>query len=159
MIILLTGQPSSGKTTIAEHLRGKYLTDRYVVVDGDIVRKITGNDSSYGHEARLKSMEVCFNIASFIHEVMNKTPIIAMVSPYKFKRDTLKARLPVAEVFLTYDKNEDTRGKENYHYEQYEAPTENFLHIDTTNKSVEECANHIEEYVEKLEKAIKTQRK
>jgi adenylylsulfate kinase-like enzyme len=40
----------------------------------------------------------------------------------------------------------EIRGRENFHVENYQQPTENYLDIDTTNISVEECLNQIISY-------------
>ena len=40
----------------------------------------------------------------------------------------------------------EVRGRENFFVENYEAPTEIFVDIDTDNKTVEECARTILSY-------------
>ena len=41
----------------------------------------------------------------------------------------------------------DIRGREQFHVSNYEVPPENYLNIDTTNISVEECIIKIKSYV------------
>jgi adenylylsulfate kinase-like enzyme len=45
-----------------------------------------------------------------------------------------------------YIHTNEIRGRENFHVENYQQPTENYLDIDTTNTSVEECLNQIISY-------------
>jgi hypothetical protein len=54
------------------------------------------------------------------------------VSPYKDLRDELKGKSNVIEIYVHTD---DVRGREGFHVENYEKPTENYIDIDTTGVS------------------------
>jgi hypothetical protein len=55
-----------------------------------------------------------------------------LVSPYKDLRDELKSTSNVTEVYIH---TTDVRGRESFHVENYEKPTENYISIDTTGVS------------------------
>jgi hypothetical protein len=55
-----------------------------------------------------------------------------LVSPYKDLRDELKSTSNVTEVYIH---TTEVRGREGFHVENYEKPTENYISIDTTGVS------------------------
>ena len=61
------------------------------------------------------------------------------------KMKSYKVRMDVTEIYLH---TTEIRGREHYFAEDYEAPTDNFLDLDTTNISIDEC-------IEKIVKVIK----
>ena len=73
--------------------------------------------------------------------------IMSLVSPYKDLRDELKEKSDVIEIYVHTN---DVRGREGFHVENYEKPTEDFIDVDTTDvselKSLEELINKINEY-------------
>jgi adenylylsulfate kinase len=73
--------------------------------------------------------------------------IMSLVSPYKDLRDELKKKSDVVEVYIH---TTDIRGREGFHVENYEKPTEDFIDLDTTGvselKSIGELINKINEY-------------
>jgi adenylylsulfate kinase-like enzyme len=71
---------------------------------------------------------------------------VSLVSPYKDQRDSFKLKLgdSIKELYIN---TTEIRGREQFHVSNYEAPTENYLNIDTTNISVEECITKIKSYV------------
>lgn len=135
MIIWLTGQPNSGKTTIANHLKTK--NSEFFVIDGDNLRDITKN-YDYTQEGRIKNIIDAQTIASYINS-LNKNVVVAMVSPYRNLREQFKSKQNVLEVYLTSDR----KGKESYKVENYEAPINNFHHINTDLFTVEEVCDKI----------------
>jgi adenylylsulfate kinase len=64
------------------------------------------------------------------------------VSPYKDQREEFKSKLEnsVKEIYVH---TTEIRGREQFHVENYQAPTTNFIDVDTTNISIEECLNKI----------------
>jgi hypothetical protein len=62
-----------------------------------------------------------------------------MVSPYLDLREELKSQSEVKEFYL---ETSHTRGRENFFVKGFEAPVENFVHIDTGN-TIEECLERI----------------
>jgi len=140
--IWLTGQPASGKTTIANLLLKK-LTNQYgknifINIDGDDLRNLFQN-KDYSRKGREQNIRLGMSIAAFL---INKgyTPIISLVSPYKFLREEFKSKFKVLEVYLH---TTEIRGRENYFVEDYEPPSDNFIDMDTTLKTEEESLNEI----------------
>lgn len=131
----MTGQPNSGKTTIANYL--KSIKPEIFVIDGDNLRDITKN-YDYTQTGRIKNITDAQTIASYIHS-LNKTVVIAMVSPYRNLREDFKSKYNVIEIYLTSSR----KGKESFKVKDYEPPLNSFYHIDTDNVSVEEVTNKI----------------
>jgi adenylylsulfate kinase-like enzyme len=141
-IIWLTGQPGSGKTTLANSLSKEISkvkkTTKIVIIDGDDLRDITFN-KDYSRKGREKNIRTAQKIAHFL---FNKDffVIVSLVAPYKELREKFKAQVGLLEVFIH---TTEIRGREKFFAEDYEKPTENYLNIDTTNKTIKECVNEI----------------
>jgi adenylylsulfate kinase-like enzyme len=136
MIVWLTGQPGSGKTTIALELM-KTLSST-IHIDGDDLRDIFVN-KDYSEAGRRRNIERAQDIALFLHS-KGYTVLVSLVSPYKDQRDAFKKLADVTEVYVH---TSDIRGRENFHVSNYEPPTENFIDIDTTIETVEESSNKL----------------
>lgn len=130
MIIWLTGQPGSGKTTIAKLLSATYQNGA-VIVDGDDIREIF-NNKDYSEDGRRKNIDLAQKIAKFTHKKGNIT-IVSLVSPYKDQRDDFKLEMG-KDLIEVYVHTTDVRGREQFHVEGYQPPTEFFIDIDTTNR-------------------------
>ena len=144
MIIVLFGQPNSGKTTLANKLmelnRFKNTTKH---LDGDLLREMF-NNKDFSKEGRLRNLQKASDLA---HEINNKDidVILSLVYPYKEARDYL--HLPwmnVKWIYLTYD---TPRGREAYHVNEFDEPTENFIRLNTDQLSIDECIEHIMQYI------------
>ena len=150
-IIWLTGQPGSGKSELAKRLYKHYKNNGpTVIIDGDDLREKTAN-----FDYTKKGREVNINNAQLLARFLYKsgfTVIVALVSPYKSMRDVLKKEFGYAnfhEIHLYY--SNIIRGKEDYHVEKYEAPTEHFISIDTTNDTPKESYKKIIRYIKQKE--------
>lgn len=130
MIIWLTGQPGSGKTTLADWLKAHFYNNA-VTIDGDDIRDVYQN-KDYSEEGRRKNIERAQDLALFLHH-KKFTPIVSLVSPYRDQRESFKEKLgnDIKEIYVH---TTDIRGRENYHIENYEPPLINFIDIDTTNE-------------------------
>jgi adenylylsulfate kinase len=130
MIIWLTGQPGSGKTTLADWLKAHFYNNA-VIIDGDDIRDVYQN-KDYSEEGRRKNIERAQDLALFLHH-KKFTPIVSLVSPYRDQRELFKEKLgnDIKEIYVY---TTDIRGRENYHVENYEPPLVNFIDIDTTNE-------------------------
>jgi len=140
-IIWLTGQPGSGKTTLAKALKIKFeLVDnkQVMIVDGDDLRNITTN-KDYSKAGREKNIITAQKISLFLSN-KNFIVLVSIVAPYRELREKFKEHNFVHEVFVH---TTEIRGRENFFVSDYEKPLEDFLDIDTTNKSVEECVDEI----------------
>jgi hypothetical protein len=62
-------------------------------------------------------------------------------------REELKANADVIEIYVH---TTDIRGREAFHVENYEPPTENFIDIDTTNVDVIVSLNELLTKIEPL---------
>jgi adenylylsulfate kinase len=141
MIYWFTGQPGHGKTVLATALKQEL--DNTFHIDGDDLRAIFDN-KDYSEMGRRKNIELAQHLAHFLH---NKgcNVVVSLVSPYKDQRDEFKNKLRDA-INEFYVHTSEIRGREQFHVEQYQQPTEHFLDVDTTNISVEECLNKIKSY-------------
>lgn len=143
MIIWFTGQPNSGKSTLAKALVDFYasLNKTCVHIDGDDLRSILKNND-YSKAGRMFNVEVAQAIANAavtnpkIHHV-----IVSMVSPYRSQRDTYKKTNDVVEIYLT-----SNRFREGRMVEDYEPPTHSYLHVDT-DQPMKDCFASIVMYL------------
>ena len=140
--IWLTGQPASGKTTLANLLIKKlpeiYPNHLYFNIDGDDLRDLFQN-KDYSRKGREANIRLGMSIAAYL---INKgsIPIVSLVSPYRKLREEFKSKYKVLEIYLH---TTEIRGRENYFVKNYEAPKDFFLDMDTTIKSVEESLDEI----------------
>jgi adenylylsulfate kinase len=154
MIYNLIGQPHSGKTTLARHLRTALEINnplrKVFIIDGDDLRKIL-NNKDYSPQGRRDNIGKAYAIAKYIDSDHLHDVIIAVVSPFLDLREELKLTADVIEVFVH---TTDIRGRENFHVENYEFPETHYIDIDTTNvdelTSINELLDKIQQY--KLEK-------
>jgi len=140
MIFWFTGQPGAGKTTLAMALQ-KELQQRghpVVFLDGDGFRLITLNQD-YSTEGRKKNIRAAQLLAGKIHDD-GVWVVASFVSPFRGLREEFKKRGHVLEIFVH---TSQPRGREKYFAANYEPPLENFVDLDTTKASVEECLGKI----------------
>ncbi len=140
--IWLTGQPASGKTTLAK-LIIKELSDQnsdtnFFNIDGDDLRNLFQN-KDYSKKGREANIRLGMSIASYL---INKNcfPIISLVAPYRNLREEFKEKHNVLEVYLH---TSEIRGREDYFVKDYEPPLNNFLELDTTYSTEKESLNEI----------------
>lgn len=140
MIYWFTGQPGHGKTTLAVALmeRMKAAGLKPFHVDGDDLRALTSN-ADYSRAGREANIRRAQTIAHYLHN-QGQIVVVSLVAPYRAIREELKAATDVTEVYVH---TTEARGREDKHASDYEAPTENFIDIDTTGRSVAECAAEV----------------
>lgn len=142
MVYWFTGQPGAGKTTLANKLV-EYFTNNYTFVhhiDGDDLREVF-NNKDYSEWGRRKNVERAQDIALYLNTKSNV--IVSLVSPFKDQREFFKSTTKVKEIYVH---TTNKRGREDYHVPDYEAPTSDFINIDTTDKTI------MESFIEILEK-------
>ena len=133
--IWLTGQPASGKTTLANLLIERVKKDNniYFNIDGDDLRNLFQN-KDYSKKGREANIRLGMSIAAYLIN-KNCIPIISLVSPYLSLREEFKSKYKVLEVYLH---TSEIRGREDFFVKDYEPPQKNFLDMDTTNISEKE---------------------
>ena len=142
MIFWFTGQPGSGKTTLGKALLTKL--DNSFHIDGDDLRGLSAN-VDYSEQGRISNIRTAQSIAMYLDN-KGKNVVVSVVAPYKWLREEFKERHNVNEIFVH---TSEIRGREHFFADDYEKPEENFLEIDTTNISVEECILKVlEEFVQ-----------
>ena len=136
MIFWFTGQPGSGKTTLGKALLEKL--DNSFHIDGDDLRGLSAN-VDYSEQGRISNIRTAQSIAMYLDN-KGKNVVVSVVAPYKWLREEFKERHNVNEIYLH---TTEIRGREHYFAENYEAPEVNFLDVDTTNVSVDDCIEKI----------------
>lgn len=141
MIIILTGQPNSGKTTLANALK-KHIPCS-IILDGDELRQVLDN-KDYSVSGRKKNITTASSFAKIISN-NNVTTILALVNPFKELREELKnnPNLKVKEIYL-----HSKRIREGKMVNYYEPPLNNYLDVNTDINSVEESVNLILNYIQ-----------
>jgi broad-specificity NMP kinase len=128
MIIVLFGQPGSGKTTLSTKIEADFY------IDGDHLRNMFKN-KDYSKQGRINNLNRASDIATYLHYNGNDV-ILSLVYPYKEARDYLNSLVPdVKWIYLTY---KGERGRENFHVKDFDSIEENVITIDTTNQSIDE---------------------
>jgi predicted kinase len=146
MIIVLFGQPNSGKSTIANELISDHIG--LINIDGDKMRELFSN-KDYSREGRIKNLNRASDIAVFLDNLGDDV-VLSLVYPYKESRDHLNSLCKdVKWIHLTY---EGARGRENYHVSDFDVPgeDENVLNINTSKSSVTDCLHEIKKYAKLL---------
>lgn len=133
MIYLFTGQPGSGKTTLAKKLQMWLQTDKknwrksVFHIDGDQLRELFPN-KDYSKEGRERNIQKAFDIAKYLDKSGNDV-VISLVSPYREMREQLKSECKVQEIYCHTKK---IRGREDFFALDYEKPIEFFINLDTS---------------------------
>jgi len=138
MIVVLFGQPHSGKSTLANLLMRKIPAEN---IDGDFLRKIFQN-KNYSRESRIINLNRASDIAHYINETTEKHVILSLVYPYQEARNYLNSLTSdVVWIYLSYS---GERGRENFHVTDFDIPIEeNVLSLDTSMLSIDECMKAI----------------
>ena len=143
MIIWLTGQPGSGKTTLANSVIDKISNAddnlKIIHLDGDDLRKINKN-KDYSKKGRINNISTAISIMRFLAN-KDYLCIVSIVAPYKFLRDELKNEFTFLEIYLH---TTEIRGREDFFAKDYEIPTDpKTLSIDTGELTIEESTDEI----------------
>jgi hypothetical protein len=139
MIIVLFGQPHCGKSTLANALENINTCN----IDGDQLRDLFKN-KDFSRQGRLRNLNRASDIAVYMNS-LGLNVILSLVYPYKEARDYLNSLNDnVKWVYLTY---KGERGREKFHVEDFEIPTEErILHLDTSELLIAECVDAIKRY-------------
>jgi adenylylsulfate kinase-like enzyme len=141
-IIWLTGQPNSGKTTIAKEFL-KY-NPNWFHIDGDDIREIYQN-FDYSREGRLKNIQAAQQIAEYLFR-KGEDVIVSLVSPYIEQREQFKNKIGHGKIVEAYIHTTEERERDSFRVPDYEPPRTNFVSIDTTNVEIKESLISLIEY-------------
>lgn len=125
MIILLFGQPASGKSTLANELIKRL--ESSINIDGDKWREITKN-KDYSKEGRQRNLKGAFDMALYL-EKEGYLPVVSFVTPYQELRDYLKLNATdLIQVHLIY---QEDRGRNDRFAPDFEFPENEIITINT----------------------------
>jgi adenylylsulfate kinase-like enzyme len=134
MIYWFTGQPSAGKTTLANKLQESISEDVYII-DGDDIRDLFSN-KDYSTKGRVENVATAQRIAHYLHN-QGKDVIVSLVSPYIDQREEFK-KLLGNDIREIYVHTSESRERDHFKASDYVAPKCNFIDIDTTHDTPEE---------------------
>jgi adenylylsulfate kinase len=143
MIYWLIGQPGSGKSTLARMIRDNFMHP-CILLDGDDLRVIFANSYEPKHftkEYRIEQTRILQKLITYIESQNSVDVIVSTVNPYRDIREEFKATNEnVVEIYVwkTVD-----RGREKFAVAEYEVPLENFISVNTTNKTPEESLDEL----------------
>jgi adenylylsulfate kinase len=133
MIYWFTGQPGSGKTTLAKKLQMWLQTDKknwrksVFHIDGDQLRELFPN-TDYTKEGRERNIRKAMDIAKYLHSTGHDV-VVSLVSPYLHLREELKSECKVQEIYCHTKK---MRGREEFFTQDYETPVSFYIDLDTS---------------------------
>lgn len=152
-IYWLTGLPCSGKTTLANEIANRIGAK---IMDGDEIRSIS-NNKDFSREGRIHQMEQVAHTAYLLSEFI--PVVVALVSPYKSIRDSLKKQFPnLKEIYVKCDieecKKRDVKGMYKLAQEgkikcftgiddPYQEPTKPDVEVNTNNNDINSCVTKI----------------
>ena len=102
---MLTGLPSSGKSTIAEGIGKEFQKSNipYYILDGDNMRLTLNQDLGFSNDDRVENNRRIAHVARILYE-SGVTPIIATVSPNSTSRDFTRSLFTEGSFFEIYIK-------------------------------------------------------
>jgi GTPase SAR1 family protein len=138
MIVVLFGQPASGKTTLAK----KLIAEGFHHIDGDHLRDVFKN-KDYSREGRIKNLNRASDIAHYFQLAESRKIVLSLVYPYEEAREYLsQLNSNVKWVYLIY--NED-RGRDQFKVADFELP-----HVDDVDLIINTSHNSIEDSVKQI---------
>tara|TARA_R110001583_G_scaffold11117_1_gene50899 strand:- start:39 stop:470 length:432 start_codon:yes stop_codon:yes gene_type:complete len=139
MIYWFTGQPSHGKTVLADLLQQELGNTPYRI-DGDDMRDLFSN-KDYSIKGRVENVGTAQRIAHYLHNQGNDV-IVSLVAPYLDQREDFKTLLGknIKEIYVH---TSEPRERDHWKAISYIGPNENYINIDTTDDTPEESLQKI----------------
>lgn len=140
MIIVLFGQPNSGKSTLAMGIEKRFHNTHNI--DGDEFRMVFQN-KDYSREGRLKNLTKAVDVGYYLYATgMCDNLVFSMNFPYFETREYLREMMPEARFFYLHYNT--PRGREKFHVEDFETPTEQeATHLNTEQLTIDQCLQKI----------------
>jgi adenylylsulfate kinase-like enzyme len=135
MIYWFTGQPGHGKTVLGKKLKRFLEAEKknwrkdVFHIDGDDLRSLTIN-KDYSEQGRINNIRNAQMIAEYLHN-NDCDVVVSVVAPYRWLREEFKERIK-GDVIEIYVHTSEPRERDHFKVEDYEAPLENFIDVDTT---------------------------
>lgn len=133
MIYWFTGQPSHGKTVLADMLKERI--PNAFRIDGDEMRELFTN-SDYSINGRVNNINTAQKISHYLHN-QGHDVIVSLISPYIDQREDFKKLMGTSLVEI-YVHTTEPRERDHFKAIAYVAPSENFIDIDTTEDTPSE---------------------
>ena len=145
MIYWFTGQPCTGKTTLAKMLKkhlkkGRTFVYSPLMVDGDDMRDLFTN-KDYSIKGRVENVSTAQKIAHYLHN-NGQDVIVSLVSPYIDQREDFK-KLIGSDIKEIYVYTTEPRERDHFKAIAYTPPVSNYIDIDTTVDSPQESLKKI----------------
>ena len=134
-IYWFTGQPGAGKTVLGKKLVEFLGTEKrnwrsnVFHIDGDDLRELTIN-KNYTKEGRIQNIRNAQMIAEYVYK-NGCDVVVTLVSPYLEIREEFKKRIG-NDLYEFYIHTSKKRERDEFKVDDYEAPTEKFMDVDTT---------------------------
>lgn len=140
MIIVIFGQPNSGKSTLAMGIEKRFHNTHNI--DGDEFRMVFKN-TDYSREGRIKNLNKAVDVAHYLYaQGMYDNIVFSMNFPYEETRQYLREVMPDAVFF--YLQYSTPRGREKFHVADFDIPTiEEATHLDTEQLTIDQCLKKI----------------
>lgn len=136
MIIVLFGQPGSGKTTLAKELLKH---KDYHHIDGDDLREIFKN-KDYSREGRIKNLNRASDIAHYLSR--EKPVVLSLIYPYQEARDYLNSLNN--DVKWCWLKTDEQRKDVQLQVKDFENHIKSINSIEiNTNEPIHSCLLHL----------------
>jgi hypothetical protein len=112
-------------------------------IDGDEWREITKN-KNYTKEGRMQNLKGAFDMALYL-EKKGYDIVLSFVTPYEELRQYLRDNAEeLIEIYLTYSGD---RGRNSYFVYEFDVPSGSYLHLDTSELTIDECIEKIMDYI------------
>ncbi|CAM3852732.1 adenylyl-sulfate kinase [Aquirufa aurantiipilula] len=102
MVIWITGLSASGKTTLSQEFEKKYKNSipNMVLLDGDVIRQLYGNDLGYKETDREIQIKRMHNLAAFLEKQSIIVLVAALYSNEQLLENNRKEFKEYFEVYL-----------------------------------------------------------